>query len=113
MSEEIIRFNRFGFAEQEDMVELSRTVDLAELASILDRVIQIVLRDDPGLLDDLSDSAQADFAVPLGMAGRLLSSGDYSPIELVSAACMVRYSGEPHLSEFPRDLADLVTRLPR
>ena len=113
MTREYLRINKFGFAEYQDMEEISKVADMAELASTLQSVVQIVLLDEPGLLDTLSDEAQADFVVPLGMASRLLSSGDYSATELISAACTVRYCGEPHMSEFPIRLASLISQLPR
>ena len=113
MSREHIRINRFGFAEYGDMVALSRRWESSTLVSVLSSVVDRVLSDDSDLLDSLSDGAQADFVVPLGMAARMLSGADYSEIELISAACTVRYSADPHMSEFPGDLTELLTRLPR
>ncbi|NUR96734.1 MAG: hypothetical protein HOV67_15930, partial [Kribbellaceae bacterium] len=68
---------------------------------------------EPGLLDELSDDAQADFAVPLGMSTSVLEDAEHTTLDLVAAACTVRYCGEPHLGEFPAELAELVRRLPK
>ncbi|MGW4287959.1 hypothetical protein ACWEIK_13590 [Streptomyces sp. NPDC004673] len=113
MSREHLRVNRFGFAEYEDMIELSRGADISELARLLSSIVELVLSEESGLLDSLPDAAQADFVVPLGMCAQLLSSGDYSATELVSAACTVSYCAESHMSEFPDELAQMLTRLPR
>ncbi|MDF5751878.1 hypothetical protein [Spongiactinospora sp. TRM90649] len=113
MSREHRRINRFGFAEYEDMIELSRETDGPELARVLSSIVERVLSEESGLLETLSDGAQADFVVPLGMAARMLSSGGYSAMELVSAAAAVRYCAEPHRTEFPDDLARMLSRLPR
>jgi hypothetical protein len=113
MNREPLRINRFGFAEYQDMIAISRRLDSPELAGVLKSVVELVLSEESDLLDSISDGAQADFVVPLGMAARLLSSADYSVMELVSAACTVRYSADPHMSEFPRGLVELLSRLPR
>jgi hypothetical protein len=113
VSREHLRVNRFGFAEYEDMVELSREVDASELVGALSSIVELVLSEESDLLDSLTDAAQADFAVPLGMCARMLSSGEYSAMELVSAACTVRYCAESHISEFPDDLAQMLSQLPR
>ena len=93
------------------MDDLARTGDLAEIEQILRDLAGMVL--DEQFMDAMSDAAEADFVVPLSMAAALLKDGDYSAVELISAACTVRYCGEPHLNEFPDDLAGLLTRLPR
>ncbi|WP_030167844.1 hypothetical protein [Streptomyces sp. NRRL S-813] len=113
MSRVHLRVNRFGFAEYEDMIELTRGVDVSELARALSSIVELVLSEESDLLDSLTDGAQADFVVPLGMCARMLSSGEYSAMELVSAACTVRYCAEPHMSEFPDDLAQMLSQLPR
>lgn len=113
MTREHLRVNRFGFAEYEDMIELSGGVDTSELAGILTSVVELVFSEESGLLDTLTDGAQADFVVPLGMCAKMLSLGEYSAMELVSAACTVRYCAEPHMPGFPDDLAHLLSRLPR
>ncbi|PWE07439.1 hypothetical protein DD630_10855 [Streptomyces sp. BSE7F] len=105
--------NRFGFAEYDDMIEISRNVDISELKGALKSIVEFALSEDSDLLDSLSDGAQSDFMVPLGMSARMLSSGDYSEMELLSAACTVRYCAEPHLPEFPDELAQMLSRLPR
>ncbi|MFI7300291.1 hypothetical protein [Streptomyces sp. NPDC050121] len=112
MSRQHLRVNQFGFAEYEDMAELSRGVDLSELARVLGAIIELDLSDESGLLDSLTDGVQADFVVPLGMSARMLSSGEYSAVELVSAACTVRYCAEAHISEFPGDLVQMLSQLP-
>ncbi|MFJ2896203.1 hypothetical protein ACIO87_15150 [Streptomyces sp. NPDC087218] len=113
MSRQHLRVNRFGFAEYEDMTELSRGVDVPELAGVLGAIVELVLSEESGLLDSLTDGAQADFVVPLGMCARMLSDGGYSALELVSAAGTVSYCARPHLSGFPDDLVRLLHRLPR
>jgi hypothetical protein len=95
---EHLRVNRFGFAEYEDMVELSRGVDVSELAGALSSIVELVLSEESDLLDSLTGEAQADFVVPLGMCARMMSSGEYSAMELVSAACTVNYCAESHMS---------------
>ncbi|MER6441193.1 hypothetical protein ABT275_33110 [Streptomyces sp. NPDC001185] len=95
------------------MIEFSRGVDAAELAEILNSIVDLVLSEESDLLDLLSDGAQADFVVPLGMCAKMLSSGDYSAMELVSAANAVMYCAESHMSEFPDSLAQIVPQLPR
>ncbi|MFD0395524.1 hypothetical protein ACFQ3Z_39175 [Streptomyces nogalater] len=47
------------------------------------------------------------------MCAKMLSSGEYSAMELVSAACTVGYCAGSHMSEFPDDLARMLSRLPR
>ncbi|GAA0617771.1 hypothetical protein [Streptomyces crystallinus] len=113
VSREHLRVNRFGFAEYDDMVELSRGVDASELTELLSSIVELVLSEESDLLDALTDEAQADFVVPLGMCARMLSSGEYSAMELVSAACTVRYCAESHISEFPGPLAQKLSQLPR
>ena len=108
-----LRVNRFGFAEYEDMTEIAQTVDSVELARTLRSIADLVVLDDSPLNEALSVEAEADFMVPLAMAAEMLSGGTYSTMELVSAACTVRYCGDPHMDEFPEELASLVTRLPR
>ncbi|MYV71365.1 hypothetical protein GT043_36640 [Streptomyces sp. SID2131] len=112
MSRQHIRLNRFGFAEYSDMNEIALAVDVDELAEVLGLIVELVFSEDSGLLDSLTDDAQSDFVVPLGMAAKMLEDGKYSTIELVSAACTVRYCAERHLSDFPGDLVQLLTRLP-
>lgn len=113
MSRRHLRVNRFGFAEYEDMIEISRSVDISELKGVLDSIVEFVLSEDSDLIDSLSDGAQSDFMVPLGMSARMLSGGDYSEMEFLSAACTVRYCAEPHFSEFPDELVRMLSRLPR
>jgi hypothetical protein len=113
VSRQHLRINRFGFAEYEDMIELSRGVDISGLAGVLSSIVELVLSEESGLLDSLTDGAQADFLVPLGMSAKMMSSGEYSAMELVSAACTVRYSADAHLSEFPSDLVRMLSQLPR
>ncbi|GHG94123.1 hypothetical protein Srubr_34830 [Streptomyces rubradiris] len=95
------------------MVELSRGVDVSEPAGVLHAIVELVLPEESGLLDSLTDEAQADFVVPLGMCAKMLSSGEYSEMESVSAACTVSHCAAAHMSEFPDDLARMVSRLPR
>ena len=106
------RFNRFQFMEAEDQVELARTVDLAEVEQALRAVVELVLGDER-FMDAMSDEAQANLLVPLGMAGAMLRGGDYTPLELTAAAGTVRYCGSPHHDEFPQPLVALLNRLPR
>ncbi|MFI0417197.1 hypothetical protein [Spongiactinospora sp. 9N601] len=113
MGRKHLRINRLGFAEYEDMVELSCAVDTVKLAGDLSAIVERVLSGDRELLDSLTDGAQADFVVPLGMCAELLFSGQYSVVELVSAACTVRYCAEAHMREFPEDLVQTLSRLPR
>ncbi|GAA4804888.1 hypothetical protein [Streptomyces ziwulingensis] len=114
MSAEYQRINRFGFAEYDDMAGLVREADLPALVETLRRIVALVLaEDETGLAEVMSMEAQADFAVPLGMAAEMLEDGGYSDGELVSAACTVRCSAERHTTEFPRELTDLLLRLPR
>ncbi|MFD2691823.1 hypothetical protein ACFS5L_44415 [Streptomyces phyllanthi] len=110
---EYLRVNRFGFAEYADMGELCGHLDISELTENLNRIVKLVLLDEPGILDSMSDAAQADFAVPLGLCARMLRGGDYSTMELISAACTVRYCAEPHMSEFPDELVSTLAQLPR
>lgn len=113
VSRQHLRVNRFGFAEYEDMIEISRNVDISELEGVLASIVEFALSEEFDLLDSLSDGAQSDFMVPLGMSARMLSSGNYSEMEFLSAACTVRYCAEPHLSEFPDELVQMLYRLPR
>jgi hypothetical protein len=94
------------------MLDLSRRVNISELAGVLGSIVEMVLSEED-FLDSLTDSAQADFVVPLGMSARMLSDGEYSAIELISAACAVRYCAEPHKVEFPDELVRMLSRLPR
>ena len=112
MSRQYLRINQFGFAEYDDMIEIARVTDTSELIRVLSAIVHRVFSEEDGLFDSLTDSALANFAVPLGMSAKMLSSGEYSAIELVSAACTVRYCAGPHMSEFPNDLAQLVSQLP-
>ncbi|MFJ2060013.1 hypothetical protein ACIOMM_29265 [Streptomyces sp. NPDC087908] len=107
------RVNRFGFAEYDDMIGLSRSVNTAELTGDLRAIVALVLSEDTDFIDSLSDSAQADFVVPLGMSAGMLSQGDYSVVELLSAACTVQYCAEPHMAEFSDELVHLLSQLPR
>lgn len=107
------RINRFGFAESPDMADLAAKLDVAALAATVEAIIDIVLERDEDFIDSLSDAAQSDFVVPLQLATRLFKVGDYTPLELVSAAATVRYCATSHLAEFPQDLADLLLKLPR
>ncbi|MFH8378893.1 hypothetical protein ACH4A7_35835 [Streptomyces cyaneofuscatus] len=113
MSREYLGINRFGFAEYEDMVEISREVDALELTGILSSIVNLVLSAEEDFIDSLTDGAQADFLVPLGMCGKMLSAGEYSVMELVSAACTVRFCAESHMSEFPDRLGQMLSLLPR
>ncbi|GGM23508.1 hypothetical protein GCM10010129_79890 [Streptomyces fumigatiscleroticus] len=108
------RVNRFGFAEYDDMAGIVREADLPAMAGMLRQIVDLVLvEDESGLAEAMSMEAQADFVVPLGMAARMLEDGEYSDVELVSAACTVRYSAERHTSELPEELTALLLRLPR
>lgn len=113
MAREHLQVNRFGFAEYEDMIELAHGVDAPRVVGVLSSIVELVLAGEDAMLDSLSDGAQADFVVPLGMCARMFSSCDYSPLELVSAACTVRYSAESHMSEFSDSLARMLSQLPR
>lgn len=95
------------------MIELSRRVNISELAGVLGSIVELVLSEETDFLDSLTDGAQADFVVPLGMSARMLSNGEYSAMEFLSAACTVRYSAEPHMAEFPDELVQMLSRLPR
>ncbi|MEU4469417.1 hypothetical protein AB0G20_37965 [Streptomyces sp. NPDC024017] len=95
------------------MIEISRNVDISELESILGSIVEFALSEESDLLDSLSEGAQSDFMVPLGMSARMLASRDYSEMEFLSAACTVRYCAELHLSEFPDELVQMLSRLPR
>ena len=112
MSRQYLRINQFGFAEYDDMIEIARVTDTSELIRVLSAIVHRVFSEEAALADPLTDSANADFVVPLGMSARMLSSGEYSAMELVSADCTVRYCAGPHMSEFPNDLAQLVSQLP-
>ncbi|MFJ3505647.1 hypothetical protein [Streptomyces sp. NPDC090135] len=105
--------NRFGFAEYEDMTDLSYSVDVSGMKEVLGAIVTLVLSEETDFLDSLSDSAQADFVVPLGMAARMLSNGEYSAVEFLSAASTVRYCAEPHMKEFPDELVQMLAKLPR
>jgi hypothetical protein len=85
MARDHLRFNRFGFAEYADMLEISQTVDAEEPVRILRSVVAL----DDSWWYALSGDAQADFAVPLGSVAAL-NDGDYSTMEVGSAACTVR-----------------------
>ncbi|CAL9344593.1 hypothetical protein SUDANB15_00335 [Streptomyces sp. enrichment culture] len=114
MSAEYQRINRFGFAEYRDMADILREVDLPAMKEPLRQVVDLVLlEDESGIVEAMSQEAQADFAVPLGMAAGMLEDGGYSDVELVSAACTVRYSAERHTDQSPKELTSLVLRFPR
>ncbi|MBR7829704.1 hypothetical protein KDK95_25585 [Actinospica sp. MGRD01-02] len=112
MTGERQHINRFGFVEKPDMADLAAQLDASALAVTMEAVIDIVLERDEDFIDTLSDAAQADFVVPLQLATRLFKAGDYTPIELVSAACTVRYCAAPHLADFPEELVELLRQLP-
>lgn len=95
------------------MIDLSCRENISELAGVLSSIVELVLSEETDFLDSLTDSAQADFVVPLGMSAKMLSNGGYSAMEFLSAACTVRYCAEPHLAEFPDELVQLLSRLPR
>ncbi|MFD6192068.1 hypothetical protein [Streptomyces sp. NPDC060275] len=114
VSRECLRINRFGFAEYDDMAGIVRETDLPAMAETLRQIVELVLaEDESGLVEAMTMEAQADFAVPLGMAAEMLRGDRNSDMELVAAACTVRYSAERHMDEFPRGLATLLRRLPR
>ncbi|WP_430782523.1 hypothetical protein [Actinoplanes sp. G11-F43] len=112
MTGDFPRINRFQFLEEADQADLARTADLAGVEQALRAIVELVLHDE-GFMDSMSDEAQANLLVPLGMAGAMLAGGDYTPLELVAAAGTVRYCGSPHHDEFPRRLVELLHRLPR
>lgn len=95
------------------MIDLSRRVNISELAGVLSSIVELALSGETDFLDSLSDSVQADFVTPLGMSARMLSNGEYSAMEFLSAACTVRYCAEPHMAEFPDELVQMLSRLPR
>ncbi|MEV5998341.1 hypothetical protein AB0M25_03400 [Streptomyces griseomycini] len=96
------------------MADILREVDLPAMKETLRQVVDLVLLEDgSGIVEAMSQEAQADFAVPLGMAAGMLEDGGYSDVELVSAACTVRYSAERHTDQSPEELTSLVLRLPR
>jgi hypothetical protein len=95
------------------MIDLSGSVDIGATTATLRSIMDLVLGEESDSLDSLTDDAQADFVVPLGMAAKMLSVGEYSAMELISAACTVRFSSEAHMSEFPPELVQMLTRLPR
>lgn len=113
MSRDHLRINRFGFAEYEDMEDLSRELDVPALAGVLESIVDLIFAEESGLFDSLTDAAEADFVVPLGMCSKMLDDGGYSAVELISAASTVRYCAESHMSEFPAELVELLSRLPR
>ncbi|MGW1246157.1 hypothetical protein [Streptomyces sp. NPDC002535] len=113
MTSQLLRVNRFGFAEYEDMIALSRSVDIAELTGVLRAIVDLVLTEETDVIDSLSDAAQADFVVPLGMSAGMLATGDYSVVEFLSAVCTVRYCAEPHMAEFSDELVHLLSQLPQ
>ncbi len=114
MSAEYRRINRFGFAEHHDMTGVVREADLPVVAETLRRIVDLVLvEDESGIIEAMSPEAEADFAVPLGMAADMLEDGGYSDVELVPAACTVRYFAERHANEFPGELTSPLRRLPR
>ena len=114
MSREHLRINRFGFAEYDDMAGIARETDLPAMAEALCQIVELVLaEDESGLVEAMTMEAQADFAVPLGMAAEMLGGDRHSDVELVAAACAVRYSAERHMDEFPEKLTTLLRRLPR
>ena len=113
MSRQHLRINRFGFAEYEDMEDLSRELDVPGLAGVLGSIVDLTFSEESGLFDSLTDAAQADFVVPLGMCSKMVAEGGYSAVELISAACTVRYCAEPPMSEFPGELVQMLSLLPR
>ncbi|MEU3767742.1 hypothetical protein AB0E55_22040 [Amycolatopsis keratiniphila] len=113
MSGQHLRINRFGFAEYEDMSELSRQVNISDLVEVLGSIVEFAFSEETEFLDSMTGEAQANFVVPLGMSAKMLSSGEYSAMEFVSAACAVRFCAEPHMAEFPDELARMLSRLPR
>ncbi|MFD9241062.1 hypothetical protein ACFV0D_03835 [Streptomyces sp. NPDC059556] len=113
MTSQPLRVNRFGFAEYEDMTDLSGSVDIAELTEVLGAIVDLVLTEETDVIDSLSDAAQADFVVPLGMSAGMSASGDYSAVEFLSAVCTVRYCAEPHMAEFSDELVHLLSQLPQ
>ncbi|MGW4827215.1 hypothetical protein ACWEOG_06510 [Amycolatopsis japonica] len=95
------------------MIELSRGVNISELARVLELIVEFVFSEETDFLESLTDEAQANFVVPLGMSSKMLSVGEYSAIEFVSASCTVRFCAEPHMAEFPDELVQMLSRLPR
>lgn len=95
------------------MRELSCRVNISDLAEVLGSIVEFVSSEETDCLESLTDEAQANFVVPLGMFSKMLSGGEYSAIEFVSAACTVRFCAEPHMAEFPDELARMLSRLPR
>jgi len=95
------------------MIELSGRVNIPDMAGVLNSIVEFVFSEETDFLDSMTDEAQADFAVPLGMSAKMLSNGEYSAMEFVSAACTVRFCAEPHMAEFPDELAQMLSRLPR
>ncbi|MFD5249916.1 hypothetical protein ACFWIW_35590 [Amycolatopsis sp. NPDC058340] len=88
-------------------------MNISELAEVLGSIVEFVFLEEAELLDSMTGEAQANFVVPLGMSAKMLSSGEYSAMEFVSAACTVRFCAEPHMAEFPDELARMLSRLPR
>ncbi|MER6666714.1 hypothetical protein ABT256_19380 [Amycolatopsis japonica] len=113
MGRQHLRINRFGFAEYEDIGELSCRLNISDLAEGLGSIVDFVFLEESEFLDSMTDEAQANFVVPLGMSAKMLSSGEYSAMEFVSAACAVRFCAEPHMAEFPDELVRMLSRLPR
>ncbi|WP_045739538.1 hypothetical protein [Actinoplanes rectilineatus] len=114
MSREHIRINRFGFGEYErDAVAVASGIDSEALVAVLTSIVESVLSEEDGLLESLTDEAQADFVVPLGMCAKMLIGGDYSEVELISAAATVRFCADPHVEGFPDSLAQMILKLPR
>ncbi|WP_410578153.1 hypothetical protein [Amycolatopsis sp. lyj-108] len=113
MNRKHLCINRFGFAEYEEMIELSRRVNIFDLVEVLGSIVEFVFSEEIDFLDSMTGEAQANFVVPLGMSAKMLSSGEYSAMEFVSAASTVRFCAEPHMAEFPDELAQLLSRLPR
>ena len=95
------------------MMDLSRRANISELVGVLSSIVELVLSEETEFIESLTYSAQADFEVPLGMSARMLSNGGYSTMEFLSAACTVRYCAEPHMAEFPDELVQMLSRLPR
>lgn len=109
---DFLEINKVGFAVYEDQVAMVESQDVADLRLTLEAITALVLTEDEVFVDSLSDGAVADFIVPLQMANTMLRRGDYSPVDLVAAAGVVRYSARSHHSEFPADLVELLQRLP-
>lgn len=112
MADNRLRINRFGFAEMPDMEAIAARLDLPALAATLQAILDIVFERDENFIDTLPDATQANFLVPLSMSAKLFAAGDVTPLEIVSAACTVRYCAARHMADFPEELAELLRGLP-